>query len=157
MAALAEGKPLDRVVTLATLMGRRKGMLFPPTPDTFELCTITVDGVDVSVDVSRVLEHLRAPGDLDIAVVGQLPPSQLPFDRKLEPGPLEMEGFEATLRCRRLIEQMLKDAPSHAHGALVLAQQHRELDRIPVAVPPGVLGEGEEDHCRLQQCSLIVP
>ncbi len=59
LAALAEGKPLDRVVTLATLMGRRKGMLFPPTPDTFELCTITVDGVDVSVDVSRVLEHLR--------------------------------------------------------------------------------------------------
>jgi len=37
-----------------------------------------------------------APGDLDIAIIGQLPPSQLPFDRKLEPGPLEVEGFEAT-------------------------------------------------------------
>jgi hypothetical protein len=41
-----------------------------------------------------------ASGDLDIAVIGQLSSSQLPLDRKLEPGALEVEGFQATLRCR---------------------------------------------------------
>lgn len=58
LAALAEGKRLDSVVTLATLMGRRKGMLYPPTPDTFGLCEITITGVEVAVDVSRVLDHM---------------------------------------------------------------------------------------------------
>ena len=33
------------------------------------------------------------PGDLDVAVIGQLASSQLPFDRKLEAAPLEVEGF----------------------------------------------------------------
>src|SRR5436190_2107304 len=75
-----------------------------------------------------------APGDLAVAVLGQLSPSQLPFDRQLEAGPLEMEGFEATLRCRGLIEQSLEDPPSNADRALVLAEQHAELDRIPVVV-----------------------
>src|SRR5437763_12172844 len=41
-----------------------------------------------------------APGDLDIPIIGQLPSSQLPFDRKLEAGSLEVKGFEATLRRR---------------------------------------------------------
>ncbi|WP_232306664.1 hypothetical protein [Thermobifida cellulosilytica] len=59
LAALAEGKRFDSVVTLATLLGRRRGMLYPPTPATFALCQIAVDGVEVAVDVSRVLEHLR--------------------------------------------------------------------------------------------------
>jgi hypothetical protein len=32
---------------------------------------------------------------------------RIAFDRKFEPGPVEMECFEATLRCRRLIERSL--------------------------------------------------
>jgi hypothetical protein len=34
-----------------------------------------------------------APVDLNVAVISQLPPSQLPLDRKLETGSLEVEGF----------------------------------------------------------------
>src|SRR5207248_4461521 len=51
------------------------------------------------------------PGDLDIAVIGQLPSLQLPLDRKLEPCSLEVKGFQATLRRWRLIEHSLEDAP----------------------------------------------
>lgn len=78
-------------------------------------------------------------GDLDIAVIGQLSPSQLPFDRKLEPGSLEVKRFQATLRCWRLIEHSLKDALTDAHRALVLAENDTELDRSPLIVPAGVL------------------
>jgi hypothetical protein len=45
-----------------------------------------------------------APDDLDIAVIGQLPPPQLPFNNKLKPGPLEVERFEASCRGGRLTE-----------------------------------------------------
>jgi hypothetical protein len=65
-----------------------------------------------------------APGDLDIAIVSQLPSSQLPFNCKLEAGPLEVEGFQATLRGRRLIKQSPKDTPMDADGALVFAEHH---------------------------------
>ena len=60
-----------------------------------------------------------APRDLNVAVIGQLTSSQLPFNRKLEPGSLDMKGFQATLRRRRLIEHSLEDAPMDAHGAVV--------------------------------------
>src|SRR2546421_2228951 len=73
-----------------------------------------------------------ASGDLDIAVIGQLPSSQLPFDRKLEAGALEVKRFQATLGRWRLIEQSLEDAPMDADGALVLAEHNRELDRSPL-------------------------
>jgi hypothetical protein len=52
------------------------------------------------------LDHERAPfpqialSDLHVAIFGQLTPTQLAFDRQLKPGPLEMEGFNATLRGR---------------------------------------------------------
>jgi hypothetical protein len=41
-----------------------------------------------------------------------------------------------------------------------LAEQHAELDRTPLVVPPGVLWEGKKDHCDLRgmkaSCSYIV-
>src|SRR5438477_3413685 len=83
-----------------------------------------------------------APVDLDIAIVRQLPSSQLPLHRQLETGSLEVKGFEAPLGCRRLIDQSLKDAPMDAHGALVLAKHNGELDRSPLVIPTSVLGEG---------------
>lgn len=46
-----------------------------------------------------------------------------------------MEGFEASLRRGRLIEQALEHPPTHAHRAVVLAEQHRKLDRTPLAIP----------------------
>jgi hypothetical protein len=41
-------------------------------------------------DRPRVTFAQITPGDLDVAVIGQLSPSQLPLDRKLEPSTLEM-------------------------------------------------------------------
>jgi len=52
----------------------------------------------------RVLFPQIAPGDLDVAVLGQLPATQLPIDDKLEPGPLEVERLQAPLGRRGLIE-----------------------------------------------------
>jgi hypothetical protein len=40
-----------------------------------------------------------APGDLDIAVLGELSAPELPFHSLLEPGALKVKGFEAALRC----------------------------------------------------------
>ena len=34
-------------------------------------------------------------GDLDVAVVGQLPATNLPLDDEFEPGPVKMVGFQA--------------------------------------------------------------
>jgi hypothetical protein len=39
-----------------------------------------------------------ALGDLYVAVFGQLAPAQLPFGNALEPGPLQVAGFDASLR-----------------------------------------------------------
>jgi hypothetical protein len=66
-----------------------------------------------AADWPRVAFAQIAPGDLDVAVIGQLPLSQLALDRQLEACPLEMEGFNATLRGRRLIEQPLEDPPRY--------------------------------------------
>ena len=47
------------------------------------------------------------PADLDIAVLGQLSPAQLPLDDAFEPGSLKVVGFEALLWCRRLQQEAL--------------------------------------------------
>jgi hypothetical protein len=39
-----------------------------------------------------------ATGDLDIAVVGQLPLPKFPLSDKFEPGAVKMAGFEAAFR-----------------------------------------------------------
>jgi hypothetical protein len=92
------------------------------------------------------------------AARARLPPRPylLPLNRKLETGALEVKGFDATLGCRRLIEQSLEDASRNTDGALVLAEQHLELDRAPLVIPVSVVGEGEEHHCQLLSCSRIV-
>src|SRR5262249_55885144 len=97
-----------------------------------------------------------ASSDLDVTIIGQLPPSQLPLDRKLEAGSLEVEGFQATLRRWRLIEQSLEHPPRDPHRALVLAELDGELDRSPVVIPASVLWKYEKDHCGLPSCSRIV-
>ena len=38
------------------------------------------------------------PADLDIPILGQLAPSQLPLSDALEPGPLEVVGLDAALK-----------------------------------------------------------
>jgi hypothetical protein len=55
------------------------------------------------------LSHIRPwhpaqvpPADLDISVLGQLPPPQLPLGDALEAGPLEVVGFDAPIGARPL-------------------------------------------------------
>src|SRR5438045_3613112 len=79
--------------------GTRKGILISLTsPSSLALphmalpCFERVDPVNASYGPGITLMQI-APGDLDIAVIGQLAPSQLPLDRKLETGSLEVEGF----------------------------------------------------------------
>ena len=44
------------------------------------------------LSIWRIFLTKIAPGDLDIAVIGQLPAAQLALDDWLEPRPLEMEA-----------------------------------------------------------------
>jgi len=37
-----------------------------------------------------------ATGDLDIAIIGQLPVANLPLGDQFKPGPVKVVGFEAT-------------------------------------------------------------
>ena len=46
-----------------------------------------------------------ATGDLDIPVVGQLPAANLPLGDALEPGPVQVVGFEAAFRRNGLCKQ----------------------------------------------------
>jgi hypothetical protein len=62
--------------------------------------------------------------------------------RKLEPGALEVKGFKASFRRRRLIEQPLEDPPRDTHRAVVLPEQDGELDRSPLVIPVSVVWEG---------------
>src|SRR5262249_49200670 len=55
-------------------------------------CFERVEAVSASYGLVMMLAQI-APGDLDVTIVGQLPPSQLPLDCKLETGALEVEGF----------------------------------------------------------------
>ena len=62
-----------------------------------------------------------ATGDLDIAVVGQLPAANLSLGDEFEPGPVEVIGFEAAFRRWGLGEQNLENAPGNAHHTFIFA------------------------------------
>jgi hypothetical protein len=67
-------------------------------------------------------------GDLDIAVVGQLPSTNLPFGDQFEPRPVKVVRFEAAFRRRSLWKQDLENASGHAHHTLIFADAYTELD-----------------------------
>jgi hypothetical protein len=72
----------------------------------------------------RCLLAQIASGDLDIAGLGQLPPTQLPLDDYLEPSPLEMECLHTPRWRRTLIEEPLEDSAGNPHGTLVRGIMH---------------------------------
>jgi hypothetical protein len=86
-----------------------------------------------------------ATGDLNIAVVGQLPPPNLPLSDEFEPRPVKMVDFEAAFGRRGLCKQDLKDASGNAHHALILAHTNPELDDGALGVPPSV-GRKAKEH-----------
>jgi hypothetical protein len=51
-----------------------------------------------------------ASGDLDVAVVGQLPAANLPLGNEFEPGPVQVEPFEAPFRRGSLCKQVWRRA-----------------------------------------------
>jgi hypothetical protein len=70
-----------------------------------------------------------ATGDLDIAVVSQLPPTNFPFGDQFEPCPVEVVCLEAAFRRWGLGEQQhLENASGNAHHTLIFADAYAELD-----------------------------
>jgi hypothetical protein len=87
-------------------------------------------------------------GNLNIAIVGQLPPTKFALSDEFEPGAMKMVGFEAAFRRGFLWKQDLEHAPRHANDALILAHCHAELYGRPIGVPAPVRGKTKE-HCDL--------
>jgi hypothetical protein len=100
-----------------------------------------------------------APGDLDVAIVGQLPAADLSLGDKLEPSSLQMVRLQAPLRRRALVEEALENPPWHPDDGIVLADTDAEFDRVQRYIPSRVFGEHEK-HCNLLPgtvaCSCIV-
>jgi hypothetical protein len=84
-------------------------------------------------------------GDFDIAVFGQLSPSQFTLGDEFEPGPVKVIGFHTPLGCWGLIDQGLEHAPGDTHCAFILADADAELDGQSFGVPPGV-GRKTKEH-----------
>jgi hypothetical protein len=76
-----------------------------------------------------------ATGDLDISIVGQSPPPNLPLGDEFKPGPVKMVGFKAAFRCRGLWEQDLEHPSGNPHHALIFNDPDAELDDRALRVP----------------------
>jgi hypothetical protein len=99
-----------------------------------------------------------ATGDLDIAVLGQLPSTDLPFGDQFEPRPVKVVRFEAAFRRRnlwKLWKQDLENAPGHAHHPLIFADAYTELDDGSLGVPAGI-GRKAKEHGPPWKCSSNV-
>jgi hypothetical protein len=70
------------------------------------------------------------PGDLDVAAIGQLPPTQLALGNPFEARALQMVGFKAALRGWALRQEALEHTPREPDNPLVLADAHAELDSL---------------------------
>jgi hypothetical protein len=86
-----------------------------------------------------------ATGDLDIAVVSQLPSTNLPFGNQFEPRPVKVVRFEAAFRRRSLWKQDLENASGHAHHPLIFADAYTELDDQSLRVPASI-GRKAKEH-----------
>jgi hypothetical protein len=82
----------------------------------------------------RLAPHLHVP------ILGQRAPAELPLGDALEPGSLEVVGFDAPLGGGRLRQEPLEDAPRHPDHTPVLADLDPELNGLALGIPPGVLG-----------------
>ena len=95
-----------------------------------------------------------ATGDLDIAIVRQLSPSNLPLCDEFEAGPVKMVGFKTAFGRGRLRKQDLENASGNAHYTLILSHPDAKLDDGALRIPSGVRREAEE-HGR-EGCSANV-
>jgi len=80
------------------------------------------------------LPHI-ATSDLDVAIVGPLPPSNLPLGNEFEPDSMKVVGFETAFRRGGLRKQDLEHPPGNSHHALIFTDTDTELDGVPVRAP----------------------
>jgi hypothetical protein len=69
-----------------------------------------------------------ATGNLDIAVIGQLPTTDFPFGDEFKPGPVKVVRFKAPLRRRAIRKQNLENAPRNAYHTVIFADAYAEFD-----------------------------
>ena len=82
-----------------------------------------------------------ATGDLDIAVVSQLPPPKFPLSDKFEPGAVKMVGFQAAFRRWAFPRVGAGRRAGARERRLHIRLRDAEFDGRPVGVPPGVFGK----------------
>ena len=85
-----------------------------------------------------------ATSDLDVAIVGQLPPSNLPPGNEFEPDSMKVVSIEAAFGRGGLREQDLENAPGNAHHTLIFANADAELDDEAIGIPLGVRRKAEK-------------
>jgi len=90
-----------------------------------------------------------APGDLDIAVLGQLPPANLSLGNQFKPSPVEVVRFKAALWRWLLIEQILENATRYTNDTMVFADTNAELYGGQSFVPARILWKGEKHQLGL--------
>src|SRR5271169_223555 len=97
---------------------------------------------------TRALTQIAA-SDLDVPVLGQRTPPQLPLGGFLKACPLQMVCFNAAFGGGCLRQQALEHAPGYPHDAAIFADFNAEFDSLPLGIPSGVIGKGEE-HRRIR-------
>jgi hypothetical protein len=85
-----------------------------------------------------------APGDLYVAIIGQLPAAHLALGDEFEPGSMKIIGFETALRGWALIDEPLEYAARDADHSFVLAEPDPEFNGRNIRIPAGVRGEAKE-------------
>ena len=91
----------------------------------------------------RALTQIAA-SDLDVPVLGQLTPPQLPLGELSQRCPLQVVRFNAALGGRCLPQEGLEHAPGYPHHAAVFTDFNAKLNSLPLGIPSGVIGKGEE-------------
>jgi putative ABC transport system substrate-binding protein len=86
------------------------------------------------------------PADLDIPVLGQLPPTHLPLGNAFEPGRLEIVRLDAPLGGWPVGQEPLEDAPRDPDHAAVLPDLDPEHYGLPIGVSAAIIRDGEEYH-----------
>jgi hypothetical protein len=81
---------------------------------------------------------------------------QLPLGNKLEAGLLEVVSLDAAFGCNAAVDKSAERVPRNADDALILAYADAELDRLPIGVPPGILGKAEK-HDVPSPSNAVVP
>jgi hypothetical protein len=120
-------------------------------------CTLCSECIkEIALADRRSLLAKIAPGDLNLAALGQLAATQLALYDSLEP------SAHAPLGCRRLVKEVLEDPARDRDGALILAEHHVELDGVAVTIPAGVFGKAKNipdlrGEASFSYCSNILP